>query len=71
MVVHVSATIWYACYLDEEQQKQVKDYVNEHDVNLRESVIDLCSDINTDFKLYKDSHESDFMKKEIIDVEED
>lgn len=71
MVVMVRATVWYACSLDEEQEKMVRDYAKENNVDFTEAVDALCCDLNTDFELYKDSKESDFRTDEIESVEED
>lgn len=70
MVVNVKATVWYACYLDEEQEKMVREYARKNNVDFRDTVDALCCNPNFDFELYNDSLESDFQTEEIIDVEE-
>ncbi len=70
MVVNTRATVWYICYLDEEQEKLVRDYAKNHDVDLVDAVRELYNDISIDFPLYKDSSESDFCTEEIISVED-
>lgn len=68
MIVDVKETVWYSCWFDEDQEKKVRDYADENNLDLVEAVKELYA--NHDFDLYRESTESDFMTEEMLGLEE-
>lgn len=65
----VSAKVWYACTLTEEDENAVRDYAEKSGTDLTDAVKELYA--KNEIEIYKDSEESDFMTWEIEDVEEE
>ena len=66
MEVYVRAEVWYTCELDNDQARQVVEYMAEHDCSAEYAVEMLYH--NNDFGLYDNSVESDFSTEAIEDV---
>ena len=69
MEVYVRATVWYTCKLDDNQAKEVVEYMAQNDCNAEYAVEMLYQ--NTDFGLYDRCMESDFSTEEVESVEFD
>lgn len=70
MEVYVRATVWYTCELDDDQARQVVEYMAEHDCDAETAVDNLYA--KGGFHLYENSSESDYITEEIerVDFEE-
>lgn len=66
MEVYVRAEVWYTCELDDDQARQVVEYMAEHNCSAEYAVEMLYSQGN--FGLYNSSVESDFSTEDIEDV---
>jgi hypothetical protein len=69
LVAMVEATVTYACWLNEEDEKKVRDYIGDTDLSIEDAVIELYNVGEID--LYKDSTESDFSTNYIERVYEE
>lgn len=69
LVAMVEATVTYACWLNEEDEQKVRDYIEDTDISTADAVMELycAGEIN----LYKESTESDFSTNCIISVDEE
>ena len=66
MEVYVRATVWYTCELNDDQAKQVFEYMFKNHCSAEYAVEMLYNQGN--FGLYDNSVESDFSTEEIEDV---
>ena len=66
MEVSVKATVWYICELNDDQARQVVEYMAEHDCEAEYAVEML--DCQGNFGLYDNCIESDFATDRIEDV---
>jgi len=66
MEVYVRANVWYTCELDDDQARQVVEYMAQNDCSAEYAVEMLYSQDN--FGLYNSSVESDFSTEDIEDV---
>lgn len=66
LVAMVEATVTYACWLSEEDEQKVLDYIGDTDLSTADAVMELydAGEIN----LYKKSTESDFSTNYITGV---
>ena len=69
LVAMVEATVTYACWLSEEDEQKVRDYIGDTDLSIEDAVIELYNAGEID--LYKDSTESDFSTNYIERVYEE
>ena len=69
LVAMVEATVTYACWLSEEEEQKVRDYIGDTDLSIEDAVIELYNAGEID--LYKDSTESDFSTNYIERVYEE
>lgn len=68
MIVTTTATVQYACYLTDEEEQKVFDYIEEHPgMTLVEAVDELWAQGEID--LYRESTESDFSTESIDAVD--
>ena len=68
LMAMVEATVTYACWLSEEDEQKIRDYVKETDVSIENAIEGLYAEGEID--LYKNSTESDFETNYIMNVEE-
>lgn len=68
MTVEVEARVMYTCYLSQEDEQIVRNYVKENGGNFSTAVWECYC--NNKISLYYNSTESDFSTEEIISVEE-
>lgn len=67
LVAMVEATVTYACWLSEEDEQKVRDYIGDTDLSIEDAVWELyCAG---KIELYKNSTESDFSTNYIISVD--
>ena len=66
LVAMVEATVTYACWLSEEDEQKIRDYIGDTDLSTAEAVIELYNAHEID--LYKNSTESDFFTNYITGV---
>ena len=66
MEVYVRAEVWYTCELDDDQARQVVEYMAQNSCSAEYAVEMLYC--NHNFGLYDNSVESDFSTEEIEDV---
>lgn len=69
LVVQTTAEVLYTCYLSDEDEELVNEYVAENDCDLEEAVRALY--YKNKINLYADSRESDFNTQTIDDVWEE
>ena len=69
LVVMVEATVSYACRLNAEEEKKIREYSENNYLDIEEAVLELYNEGEID--LYKDSTESDFSTNCIEDVYEE
>jgi hypothetical protein len=69
LVAMVEATVTYACWLSEEDEQKIRDYIGDTDLSTEDAVKELYAAGEID--LYKNSTESDFCTNYITDVEEE
>ena len=70
MIVKTKATVWYSCYISEENAEKVRKYAEENDTTLEEAVQRLY-DEDDEFYLYDESNEIDFCTDAIEEVEDE
>lgn len=68
MKVEVEAKVTYTCYLSQEDEQTVRDYVEENGGDFSTAVWECYC--NNEINLYYNSTESDFSTEEILSVEE-
>lgn len=68
MIVSVTATVQYVCYLTDKDADKVREYAEQNDCTLEEAVWGLYTENNLD--LYDESTESDFSTESIDQVVE-
>lgn len=66
LVAMVEATITYACWLSEEDEQKVRDYIGDTDLSTADAVMELYDAGKID--LYKNSTESDFSTNYITSI---
>ena len=66
LVAMVEATVTYACWLSEEDEQKIRDYIGNTDLSTAEAVIELYNAGEID--LYKNSTESDFFTNYITGI---
>lgn len=66
LVAMVEATVTYACWLSEEDEQKIRDYIGDTDLCTADAVIELYNAGEID--LYKNSTESDFFTNYITGV---
>ena len=66
MEVYVRAEVWYTCTLDDDQARQVVEYMAQNDCSAECAVEMLYQ--NNDFGLYDNCIESDFSTEAVEDV---
>ena len=66
LVAMVDATVAYACWLSEEDEQKIRDYIGDTDLSTADAVIELYNAGEID--LYKNSTESDFFTNYITGV---
>ena len=69
LVAMVEATVTYACWLSEEDEQKVRDYIGDIDLSIEDAVMELYCEGK--INLYKNSTESDFSTNYILSVEEE
>ena len=69
LIAMVEATVTYACWLSEEDEQKIRDYIGDTDLSIEDAVKELYAEGEID--LYKNSTESDFCTNYITDVEEE
>ncbi len=69
LVAMVEATVTYACWLSEEDEQKIHDYIGDTDKSIEDAVMDLYDAGKID--LYKDSTKSDFSTTYILNIDED
>lgn len=69
LVVQTTAEVLYTCYLSDEDEELVNEYVAENDCDLEDAVRALY--YTNKINLYADSRESDFNTQTIDDVWEE
>jgi hypothetical protein len=62
----VEATVTYACWLSEEDEQKVRDYIGDTDLSTADAVMELYDAGKID--LYKNSTESDFSTNYITSI---
>lgn len=67
LVAMVEATVTYACYLSEEDEQKVLDYIGDTDLSLEDAIMELYD--AGEIELYKHSTESDFSTNEIVSID--
>ncbi len=67
LVAMVEATVTYACWLSEEDEQKVLDYIGDTDLSIEDAVMELYCEGK--INLYKDSTESDFSTNYIMSVD--
>lgn len=67
LVAMVEATVTYACWLSEEDEQKVLDYIGDTDLSVADAVMELYCEGK--INLYKESTESDFSTNYIISVD--
>ena len=67
LIAMVEATVTYACRLSEEDEEKVYEYVRDTDISIKDAIAELYWDQKID--LYKNSTESDFDTKCIVNYE--
>ena len=68
MKVKVEARVMYTCYLSQEDEQKVRNYVEENGGDFRTAVWECYC--NNEISLYHNSIETDFSTEEILNVEE-
>ena len=66
LVAMVEATVTYACWLSEEDEQKVRDYIGDTDLSTADAVMELYDAGKID--LYKNSTESDFSTNYITSI---
>jgi hypothetical protein len=66
LVAMVEATVTYACWLSEEDEQKVRDYIGNTDLSTADAVMELYDAGKID--LYKNSTESDFSTNYITSI---
>ena len=66
LVAMVEATVTYACWLSEEDEQKIRDYIGDTDLSTAEAVTELYHAGEID--LYKNSTESDFFTNYITGI---
>lgn len=66
LVAMVKATVTYACWLSEEDEQKVRDYIGDTDLSTADAVMELYDAGKID--LYKNSTESDFSTNYITSI---
>lgn len=64
LIVKVEATITYDCYLNEEDEQKVREYIGDTDLSTEDAIMELYE--TGKIKLYKDCTLSDFCTDCII-----
>lgn len=67
LVAMVEATVTYACWLSEEDEQKIRDYIGDTDLSIADAVMELYDAGKID--LYKNSTESDFSTNYITSVD--
>lgn len=67
LVAMVEATVTYACWLSEEDEQKVRDYIGDTDLSTADAIMELYDAGKID--LYKNSTESDFSTNYITSVD--
>ena len=67
LVAMVEATVTYACWLSEEDEQKVRDYIGDTDLSIEDAVWELYG--AGKIELYNNSTESDFSTNDIISVD--
>lgn len=66
LVATVEATVTYTCWLSEEDEQKVRDYIGDTDLSTADAVMELyCAG---KIKLYKNSTKSDFSTSHITSI---
>ena len=68
MTVEVEARVIYTCYLSQDDEQTVRNYVKKNGGDFETAVWECY--YNGEISLYRDSTESDFSTEEILNVEE-
>lgn len=66
LVAMVEATVTYACWLSEEDEQKVRDYIGDTDLSTADAIMELYDAGKID--LYKNSTESDFSTNYISSI---
>lgn len=66
LVAMVEATVTYACWLSEEDEQKIRDYIGDTDLSTADAVMELYDAGKID--LYKNSAESDFSTNYITSI---
>ena len=66
LVAMVEATVTYACWLSEEDEQKVRDYIGDTDLSIADAVWELYG--AGKIELYKNSTESDFSTNYITGI---
>lgn len=66
LVAMVEATVTYACWLSEEDEQKIREYIGDTDKATEDAIMELydAGEIN----LYKNSTESDFSTNDLIEI---
>lgn len=69
LVAMVEATVTYACWLSEEDEQKIRDYIGDTDLSITDAVTELS--VMGEIDLYKNSTESDFYTNYVEQVYEE
>lgn len=67
LVAMVEATVTYACWLNEEDEQKIRDYIGDTDLSTADAIMELYDAGEID--LYKNSTESDFSTNYITSID--